>query len=195
MQSVEKIFTGQILAGHTGAVYGAAYSPDGRYIASGSGDMTVRLWDTTTGKLAHVFTGHTGAIYGIAFSPDGRFILSGSKDQTARLWDIQTGRTIRIFGTKISPIYSPGHYGAVNAVAYSPDGRNVATVGDFSARVVDGPTGSTVRAIWLGSSCGVFSVAYSPDGKYLLVGCNDQTAHLWAIQNGSEVRRFKRRSS
>jgi WD40 repeat protein len=97
MRSMETMFTRTVFTGHSGAVYGVAFSPDGKIIASGSGDSTVRLWDVTTKQVLYTLTGHTDSIYSVAVSPDGKYVLSGSKDHTARLWDVKTGRTVRIF--------------------------------------------------------------------------------------------------
>jgi WD40 repeat protein len=65
-----------------------AFSPDGRLVATGSDDHTVRVWDARTGRELRRYTGHTDTVTGVAFSPDGRQVLSGSDDKTVRLWEV-----------------------------------------------------------------------------------------------------------
>src|SRR4051794_20186665 len=77
---------------HGGPVLALAFAPDGKTLASVSGDGTLRLWETASGKERQRFLGHKGEIRGLAFAPDGKSLLTGGADGTARLWDVKTGK-------------------------------------------------------------------------------------------------------
>ena len=109
---------GKVLKGHHWPVEAVAFSPDGRYIISGSADSTIRIWDAVTGTtVGEPLEGHTSSVYSIAYSRDGHQIISGSADSTIRIWDARTGAAV---GTPLK-----GHSGPVWSIAYSPDGQHI----------------------------------------------------------------------
>lgn len=105
------------MKGHTNMVWTVALSPDGRRIASGSMDNTIRIWDFQIGKPTLKLEGHTRYVHSVAFSPNGRWITSGSWDKTVRVWNSETGE----------PVGSPltEHTNLVTSVAFSPDNLHV----------------------------------------------------------------------
>ena len=88
------------LEGHFDWVNSIVFSPDGRRIASGSGDKTVRVWDVQTGECQHTLEGHFEMVWSVVFSPDGSLVASGSSDGTVRVWDIASAMELLCHNTE-----------------------------------------------------------------------------------------------
>ncbi len=176
----------QVFKGHNDRVMEGAFSPDGKWVVTGSADHTARLWDAATGKEVRVFTGHTDQVQSVAFSPDGKQVLTGSSDLTARLWDVATGRTLRIFKGDDSYLL----LAEIFSVRFSTDGRWIlASGGNKTAWLWDAETGEMLRQ-FKGHGGPVRSAVFSPDGSQVLTSSDDMTARLWDARTGELLRVF-----
>ena len=115
------------LTARTRQLNSEAFSPDGKTLATGNWDGSVRLWDVVTGhQIGYLLTAGTGPVESLAFSPDGRTLATGSYgDGTAQLWDVATQHQI---GIPLTVDTEP-----IRSVAFSPDGKTLATGGDDGA--------------------------------------------------------------
>jgi WD40 repeat protein len=165
------------LAGHSKHVWQVAFSPDGRFLASGSVDRTVKLWRLPEGVLVQTLTQPQG-ITSLAFSPDGQYLATGSYDKTVMVWRLSDG---------VGRILT-GHSGTVWSVAFSPDGRRLASGGeDRTVRLWRLSDGASLQTL-AGHSRIVWSVAFSADGLWLASGSFDTTVKLWRTDTGALAR-------
>ena len=127
-----------LLVGHTEPVSSVAFSPDGKILAGGSWDNTIRLWDVQTGKATHALVGHTENVGTMAFSPDGTMLASASWDSTVRLWDVSTGIGIHAFESNTD---------GRTTIMFSPDGLTLAGWRGSIIHLWDIETGEPVNAL------------------------------------------------
>jgi WD40 repeat protein/serine/threonine protein kinase len=166
---------------HWGGVTGLAFSPDGRTLASASGDGSVKLWDAATGQTRRTFRRHKGGVSAVAYSPDGKTLADGGNLEII-LRDLATGaeRWRASFGCA--------------CVAFSPDGKALAAgsvSGEGTVCLLEAATG---KFLWQrqGHEQGpVHSVAFSPDGKLFASAAEDGTVQLWDVARPGEHRALK----
>ena len=139
--------------------YTIAWSPDGKYFASGGEDTQVRIWDASTYENRLTCKGHSQKVNVVAWSPDGKYIASASDDKTVRVWDATTANYLSSYGSS-----SKG----VGSLAWSSDSKRIVEAVDDTLQIWDI---TTSEKIFTDSAARVSSVAWSPNGKYI-VGAN-----------------------
>jgi WD40 repeat protein/tRNA A-37 threonylcarbamoyl transferase component Bud32 len=162
------------LRGHQRPVYGIAFSADGRFLASGGDDQTVRVWETATGRQLRLLQRHSSVVWSVAFSPSGQWLAAAYAGKAVVLWDLTTGA-----------VYRELPY-AVRSLAFDPAGPHLAlTCKDSVVRVVDPATGALVRQ-WPHQQGIVLSLAYSADGGLLATAGADWDVKIWDAATGKQ---------
>ncbi len=160
-------------------VLGVAFSPDGKILATASGNGDVRLWHVTTGRQIGptMYVTNSKDAKDVAFSPDGRLLAAVGAYGT-RLWSVATQNPI---STPISGLGQTIRYG-VDALAFSPDGKVIATAGsDGTVRLWDVATERQIGTTMHAGSAKADGVAFTPDGKTLVTTDTDGTIRQWSV--------------
>lgn len=182
----EKIFISREFIGHTDIINCLTLSPDGRTLASGSVDKSIRLWNFATGEVLKTLVGHTGYVNAIAITPDGKTLVSGSVDTTIKLWDLASGKELKTLR---------GHQSYINALDISPDGKILASASaDKTVKLWNLATGVTIRTL-KGHESYVNAIVFSPNGQSLFSSGADNIIQQWEVSTGKNVRTFRGHTS
>lgn len=167
----------------------AALSRDGTTLAAGNVDGSVTLWSVATGKSLHILSGQTDTIESLAFSPDGKTLATGSHDTTVKLWDVATGKEALTFAGGVDSTAKAASPQGVEFVAFSPDGKVVASGTDTGWIVIwTAATGKVLLRIAEGNFNLVNTAVFSPDGRTLITGQNDKTVKVWNLTTGKVLK-------
>lgn len=160
------------LEGVSGRQLALSMSPDGAYVAVGYENSSIVIWRISDRQPLHVIKGHEGPVTNVEFSPDSQYLATVGKDGAIRVWEVITGYLA----------FSMRSDSSLNVLRFDPKGQNIAVAGDnvtlFNMR--SGAISKTFR----GHDGAIRDMAFSPNGKFLLTGSDDQTAKLWSITSG-----------
>jgi transcription initiation factor TFIID subunit 5 len=200
--------------GHENPVWDVKWSPIGIYFATASRDRTARLWSTDRTSCLRIYAGHLSDVdvrfvvllllfrlshpaQCLQFHPNSLYIATGSSDWTARLWDVQRGSCVRVF---------IGHQGPVTSLAISPDGRYLASSGqyiylghcwvvdskliageDLAINLWDLGSGKRIKKM-TGHLASIYSLAFSAESSLLVSGSADWTVRCWDVKSSGGLK-------
>ena len=173
--------------GHRDILYGAAFSPDDRLVATAGYDQRIQLWDRQTGKHLRTLKGHNGPVHGIAFSPDGTVLASAGGDAAVKLWHVTSGQRLDTFGQPTGEQF---------ITAFTPDSRFVAAAGaDKQIRLwrwisKTKPAINPLARVRYAHEDEITDLTISPDGRRLASAAADRTVKIWSLPGLQLLQQF-----
>jgi len=149
-----------------------ALSADGKLIAAGGRDDTIKIWETDSGRELFTLKGHRKSIRDLAFSPDRKLLASAGQDTAIKLWSMATGQEVKTLAA---------HSGGVTAIAFSPDGKKLASGSQDRMILIWDLDAGESEVAYLGHQEWVNAVSFSPDGKKLASGSEDGEVRIWEV--------------
>lgn len=166
------------ITAHIGEIYGLAFSPDGRLLATAGEDQIVKIWNSKSGILQNELSGHTATVVDVTFNPDGTRIATSSEDLSVKIWETSSGKLLRTLDDLAA--FS-------ETIDFSPDGKLLATTGEAGSVILwAADTGEKLRS-FTGHTGAVHDVAFSPDRVKLASASEDGTVVIWDIQSGRQL--------
>jgi WD40 repeat protein len=162
---------------HTNSVNGVAVSPDGKTLASGSQDKTIRFWDLASGKRIGIIR-HTAGVQAVAFAPDGKTLAAADREGHILFFDVESRKEIRTLeGDDAKAVW----------LAYSPDGQTLASIGYHAEQAILWDVAKGVkRGALKHRNAYVFNVAFAPDGRHAATSSSDHIVHFWDLETFKE---------
>ncbi|NET61323.1 MAG: hypothetical protein F6K47_35905 [Symploca sp. SIO2E6] len=176
-QAIDDVIERNHWEAHKKSVNSVSFSPDSKFLASGSSDDTIKIWNLEEGEEPQTLSEHQDLVSSVSFSPDGKFLASGSGDKSIKIWNLEEGGEAQTLS---------GHRSSVSSVSFSPDGKFLASGSwDKSIKIWNWEKGEELQTL-SGHRSSVSSVSFSPDSKFLASGSGDKSIKIWNLEEGGE---------